>query len=266
MPGNPLVSVVIPTRNSEETIEGCVNSAKSQTYTNVEVTVVDNYSADDTRRIAAGLGCSVYLEGPERSAQRNFGASKSHGEYILFLDSDMIAPKRLVQHCIDTLDNERAQTVLIPYISKGKGYWTKCRCLESLFYQTEEFSMARFFRREAFLSSGGFDVTLNAAEDTELYLHLVNLGFKTALSKIKIVHWEKEVGLHDLIRKDVWAMPYVSKYLEKRSKYKTKPSGSRFPLLYIRKVHLLKSHAKYIPGLVLLKAVDYLAVLISLIG
>lgn len=225
--------------------------------------MVDNYSTDATVSIATGLGCFVYLKGPERSAQRNLGASKSYGEYILFLDSDMIAPKHLVQHCMDILSNKHADVVLIPYISVGDGYWTKCRCLESLLYQTKEFSIPRFFNRGAFILSGGFDNTLNAGEDIELYLRLINLGFKIALSNVRLIHLEKKVNLTDLLRKDVWAMPYVSKYLRKRNKYNIKLSGARFPLLFLYKRRLLKSHLKYFPGLLLLKIVDYLTILLS---
>lgn len=47
-----LVSVVIPTKNSGETIEACLKSVKEQTYPNIEIVVVDNYSKDKTCEIA----------------------------------------------------------------------------------------------------------------------------------------------------------------------------------------------------------------------
>jgi len=46
MKDNPLVSVVIPTYNSEKTLAKCLESIKNQTYKNVELIVVDNYSRD----------------------------------------------------------------------------------------------------------------------------------------------------------------------------------------------------------------------------
>ncbi len=45
----PLVSVLIPTYNSESTIVACIGSIKAQTYTNIEIIVIDNYSSDKTR-------------------------------------------------------------------------------------------------------------------------------------------------------------------------------------------------------------------------
>jgi len=49
---NPLVSVIITTRNSERTIDKCLSSIKQQTYKNIEIIVVDNNSADKTKEIA----------------------------------------------------------------------------------------------------------------------------------------------------------------------------------------------------------------------
>jgi len=47
-----LVSVIIPTKNSGSTIGNCLESIMTQTYTNIEIVVVDNYSNDNTQEIA----------------------------------------------------------------------------------------------------------------------------------------------------------------------------------------------------------------------
>ena len=48
----PLVSVIIPTYNSEKTLPLCLESIKRQTYKNIEVIIVDNFSVDRTVDIA----------------------------------------------------------------------------------------------------------------------------------------------------------------------------------------------------------------------
>jgi hypothetical protein len=109
----------------------------------------------------------------------------------------------------------------------------------------------------------GYDTTLNASEDIELHLRLINLGFKFVLSELKLIHLEKKVSLADLLRKDVCAMPSLSKYFRKRKIYDIKYPSSRIPLVFISKIHSLKSQLKYLPGLVLLKFIDYFIVLLS---
>ena len=48
----PLVSIIVPTYNSASTLETCLASLKSQSYPNIEIIIVDNYSTDDTLNIA----------------------------------------------------------------------------------------------------------------------------------------------------------------------------------------------------------------------
>src|SRR3972149_5358449 len=90
MNSEPLVSVIIPTKDSENTIDLCLQSIKAQSYNNVELIVIDNYSRDRTKDIARGYGAKVYLKGPERCAQVNFGVLKASGKYVYRVDSDFV--------------------------------------------------------------------------------------------------------------------------------------------------------------------------------
>ena len=47
----PLVSVIVPTRNSSSTLEACLQSLAYQTYKNIELIVVDNFSTDNTQAV-----------------------------------------------------------------------------------------------------------------------------------------------------------------------------------------------------------------------
>src|ERR1700682_297874 len=84
-----VVSVIVPTRNFSRTLGCCLRSARMQTHQSGEIIVVDNFSTDGTREIAGKYADAIELMGPERSAQRNHGARLAHGDYFLFIDSDM---------------------------------------------------------------------------------------------------------------------------------------------------------------------------------
>ena len=83
----PLVSVIVPTKNSERTIERCLKSIKEQSYKNIELIVVDNYSEDKTFEIANKYADKIIKKGPERSLQRNYGAKISSVKYCYFIFS-----------------------------------------------------------------------------------------------------------------------------------------------------------------------------------
>ena len=85
-----LVSVIITTKNEETHIDKCLLSIMEQTYSPIEIIVVDNYSSDRTQEIAFQFTNKVFNKGPERSAQRNFGMTEiAHGKHVMFLDADM---------------------------------------------------------------------------------------------------------------------------------------------------------------------------------
>src|SRR3712207_2308813 len=92
----PLVSIVIPIYNSEKYLDDCLHSIKEQTYTNIEVIMVDDGSMDSSASI-----CQMYASRDPRfiyigqknagvSAARNTGLMRARGEYICFSDSDDI--------------------------------------------------------------------------------------------------------------------------------------------------------------------------------
>jgi glycosyltransferase involved in cell wall biosynthesis len=126
MKSQPLVSIIVPTYNSEEFLEACLRSIRAQTYKRIELIVVDNHSKDNTVAIAKKHSDKFYTKGPERSAQRNFGVNKSSGEYVAIIDSDMELTGRVIESCIEALDNvANTKALIIPEESFGEGNWAQ---------------------------------------------------------------------------------------------------------------------------------------------
>jgi glycosyltransferase involved in cell wall biosynthesis len=88
----PLVSVVIPTYNAVKYIHRAVSSVFAQTYTKLEIIVVDDGSADATCETVAGLNDArikvVRQKNAGAGAARNRGIAEAKGEYVAFLDAD----------------------------------------------------------------------------------------------------------------------------------------------------------------------------------
>lgn len=90
---NPLVSVVMPTYNHASYIGQAVESVLGQTYENLELIVVDNFSSDGTEGLIAGVKDPrvKYLKFANKgviAASRNRGMAEAAGRYVAFLDSD----------------------------------------------------------------------------------------------------------------------------------------------------------------------------------
>ncbi len=89
----PLVSVIMPTYNHAKFIGEAIDSVLNQTYRNLELIIIDNFSEDNTERIVTSYKDDriKYLKFRNNgviAASRNYGIKHSHGEYIAFLDSD----------------------------------------------------------------------------------------------------------------------------------------------------------------------------------
>ena len=95
-----IVSINIPTYNSEKTLEKCIKAAKAQTYKNIEILVIDSYSKDKTLEIAKKYGCKIVMCKGGLLEARILGAKKSKGKYILFLDSDQILHPTTIERAV----------------------------------------------------------------------------------------------------------------------------------------------------------------------
>lgn len=85
-------SVVVPTYNRAHLIEKTISTILSQSFTNVEILVVDDGSMDNTDQVVKAINDSriTYYkkENAERAAARNFGSARANGAYVTFFDSD----------------------------------------------------------------------------------------------------------------------------------------------------------------------------------
>lgn len=213
----PLVSVIVATRNEEENISRCIESIKKQSP-KCEIIVVDNYSNDQTAQIAKKLGAKIILQGSERSEQRNFGAKKAKGKWLLFLDADMETSPGLIKECINYAESSLfTPMIIIPEISKGETFWGKALALERNCYQGPSWILAaRFFPRKLFLEERGYDEGLNAGEDWDITQRFEALGLPLLfIKKTFIYHYESKDSLFKLLKKESYYIKSIVNYAKK---------------------------------------------------
>ena len=199
--GDSLVSVVVPTRNNERTIEACLRSVRDQGYPDIELIVVDNSSSDRTLEIARAIADIVLSAGPERSAQRNAGADTARGDWLLWLDSDMVLPSHAIKTAMGMATSEKV-AVALPERTIGDGYWTACRALErSCYLDDPRLHNPRLLRRDFLVQLGGFDVGMSGPEDLDLRLRIVSDGHTVVLAPLLIDHDEGRLTLRDVMSK-----------------------------------------------------------------
>ncbi|NTU66709.1 MAG: glycosyltransferase [Candidatus Moranbacteria bacterium] len=220
MENQPLVSIIITTKNEEKNIGACLESVKKQSYPQdkLEIIVVDNGSADRTKEIAGKHTGKVFDKGPERSAQRNFGVAKSQGDYVIYLDADMIMSDGVIADCIEKISqNDKIIALHISEIVMGERFFSQVRRFERSFYDGTVIDGVRFIKKSAFLEVGGFDEKLTGPEDWDLDKKLKKIG-EIALVSHPIYHNEAEFDLMKYLSKKGYYGEKFDEYIKKWGK------------------------------------------------
>ena len=217
MKDNPLVSIIVPTYNSQNTLERCLTSIRNQTHKNIELIVVDNGSTDRTVEIAHQYGAQVHiLGGTERCKQTNYGVKMAQGRYVYQAGSDFILDSTIVEEATQKCEDEGYDAVSVfcaidPTIS----FWAKVRKLEKDCYKGELlYTGARFLRKEVFEAIGGFREDLIAAEDYDLYNRLKKTGYRIGKIKSGELHIGEPKRLMDIARKQYYYGSTIKGFLK----------------------------------------------------
>lgn len=215
---HPLVSVIVTTKNSESHIKQCLSSVQKQSYAPVEIIIVDNNSQDRTKYSALHYTKKVFNHGNERSAQRNYGARKSRGKYLLFLDSDMYLHKNTIGACVSFMEKKSSFIALyIPEIISGKSLFANIRNFERSFYNATSIDAVRFVRKNAFLKTKGFDENLYAGEDWDFTKRIKKYG-KTESVNIPLYHDDSQATVISYLRKKSYYAKNLQEYVKKWGK------------------------------------------------
>lgn len=118
MTGNELVSFIVPVYNGEKYIERCIKSICRQTYSNIEIIVVDDGSTDLTENLMKQMAMSddririFSKKNGGASSARNYGLNRIRGEYVFFVDSDDWIDSGMVEYNMSLISKNNVEMVI----------------------------------------------------------------------------------------------------------------------------------------------------------
>lgn len=204
----PLVSVIMPAYNAAKYIDEAVLSVIKQTYTHWELIIIDDGSTDETKNI--GLNYQLkdnrikyfYQKNEKQGKARNFGISKSEGDYIAFLDADDIWMKQKLEVQINYL---RMNPNISLIFSKGyikysdhitnfeievRKEWSKAD-IPFMIENNRIPILSVVVKRYALLNVGGFSESIHIqnVEDYHLWLKLLSHEYNFMSIKEKLFEY-----------------------------------------------------------------------------
>lgn len=258
----PLVSIVIPARDSERTIGICLESIKRQNYPMIEVIVVDQESRDSTLDICRNYGVKVItipkttLYTPPTKS-RNRGAKIAKGKYLLHLDSDMELAPGLIKECVYRLERSDAGAVVIHEIDVATGFWGQCKALERKCYVGDPYlEGARFVKREIFDDVGGYDETLSFGEDWDIHQRYKDITKIQSIQSV-IKHHSGYISFLEQVKKKHAYGKTANSYIRKYPKESRKQLFLR--TAYFRNWRLLANDPIHATGFIFIKLCEYYA-------
>lgn len=232
--GDPLVSIIIPTRDGVEVLERCIRSIENKTdYPNYEILIIDNGSSKpETLKYFAALRHRVLrLDEPfNYSRLNNFGAQHAKGGFLLLLnnDTEVISPEWMrallelcylpgvgiagaklhypdgsIQHAGVVLGIKGVAGHSHKYFpARNRGYFDALACIRNYSAVTAACMMVR---REAFAAVGGFDEELKVAfNDVDFCLRVGQKGYRIAWTPYaELFHHESATRGFDLDPREI---------------------------------------------------------------
>jgi glycosyltransferase involved in cell wall biosynthesis len=238
----PLVTVVVSHFNLALYLPETLNSILEQTYSNLEVIIVDDHSTDiSSRDLIENLNRNSrarfkVIKAPASlglAAARNLGVAAAEGKYLLPLDAGDLLDRRFIEIAVGALESNTEFDVVVPQA----GYFREdgppplpgeFRNFDSyaIFvgeahlcgFQENRFSAATAFFRTSILQENHYRESLNCYVDWNLYLRIAQLAHRFLVttgvyvayrnhenSMVKTAHdpWSHSLFLHDMLRTSV---------------------------------------------------------------
>jgi len=206
----PQVSIVIPLYNEEEYISDCLTSLVNQDFpaNKFEIIVVDNGSSDKSLDISIRFDVAVYsLPDVKVGAVRNYGASVSRGEILVFIDADCTADENWLSRGVSVLADYDAVGGLVKLRDNPswvEKYWI-LNDSNTFIYQHTFSGACIFINKQIFESVNGFSSELNAGEDSKLTYDLIDRRYRISINpELNVTHLGYPQTVSNFINRQRW--------------------------------------------------------------
>ena len=217
---NPVLSIIIPTYKRQDSLERLLKALVAQKGVDAEIIVVDQNPPGYLDGVILPGVQRLVLSSPNASDARNQGFLRSKGEYVLFVDDDLIPTEDFCAEALAIFALHPSIGGFSPLVYNAEGQQLALQQIGSkkitslkedprIFSITDTISATLFFRRSYYIQTGGFDPLLfdfaKTAEDQEFFLRMLMKGLPFHyVPLVEIYHDEGVAGGCELRTEDYW--------------------------------------------------------------
>lgn len=223
---NDIISVIIPVYNGEKTIKYTIESVLNQSYTNLEIIVIDDGSIDSTLKIVKGIYDSriqvFSYQNSGACVARNRGLSKASGKYIAFLDADDLWSFdklesqwkvlqenpccKLAYSWTDYINSEGQVIRPGRHVTANGDIYSKLAI-----YNFLENGSNPLICHDALKVTGGFDESLPAAQDWDMWLRIGEKHEFACVERVQVLYRVSENSISsNLARQETCCLKVIN--------------------------------------------------------
>jgi len=194
----PLISIIVPVYNAEEYLGQCLDSILAQTYTHLEIILINDGSTDNSKQI-----CDIYalkdkrikvIHQPNKGVAyaRNAGLALARGEYIGFVDSDDFIGNDMYRYLLKLILQDNADIAMCNLYKQTSGGWQKdsqIHAYYNIIKPTQIFSLSSWaylvvkLFKHSILKPIHFDVNASYNEDGLFIFHSLQRAKSIAIGQ-----------------------------------------------------------------------------------
>ncbi|HMO17007.1 MAG TPA: glycosyltransferase [Oligoflexia bacterium] len=205
-----MVSVIIPAKNVEGFLPGCIRAVRTCAYPQdrVEIIVVDNGSTDSSLEIAMQMADKV-LRVPDVTiaALRNRGALEATGEVLAFLDADCVASDNWLTEGVRAVSERECLAGFLYDVPEDANWMERDWFGQRDNGVTETTHVGggnMFISHSLFQQASGFDEKLITGEDYEFCLRVSQIAKIISDDRIKVIHLGNPKNIIQFIKREIW--------------------------------------------------------------
>jgi len=209
----PFISIIIPAKNEEQLVRGCLVSLHALDYPKekIEIIIVDGLSTDRTASVAREMGAIVISNAKQTvSPGRNIGFENARGELVAFTDADCIVDKKWLINCVHYFEDENVACVGGPNLTpenesdfgKAVGFVFDQPIFAAGSIHARELNDIKevsslpgcnaIYRRSVLTQVMPLDESMLTADDTILNREIIDLGYKLLYTPdVIVLHYRR---------------------------------------------------------------------------
>lgn len=203
-----MISIIIPVYNRHDVLLVALNSIANQTYTDIEVILVDDGSSPPLKLDASQypFSCTVLVQKNQGApVARNAGFEASAGDFVIFWDADMIGEPHMLETMYAKLQAHRDAAY-----TYSNFYWGRKKMRARPFdaealMQTNFITIASLIRRDAVVP---FDESLKKFQDWDLWLTMLERGAVGAWIDAYLFRFETGGTMSEWLPKIAYRRPW----------------------------------------------------------